>query len=156
MRSHPQYMLHLQNGAFDSPDRLFSSVAESWQSCLSNAADVKELIPEFYCGNGEFLLNSQDLPFGLRQNGTRVDDVELPPYDNESAASAWLRQLNLDLHRWADSAVSFVRQCRAALESDYVSAHLHEWIDLIFGYKQTGPDAVRANNLFYPLSYEVA
>ena len=43
-----------------------------------------------------------------------------------------------------------------ALESDYVSAHLHEWIDLIFGYKQQGQQSVDANNLFHPLFYEGA
>jgi len=47
-----------------------------------------------------------------------------------------------------------VAQHRAALESDYVSAHLHEWLDLIFGYKQRGPDAEAAHNLFYYLTYE--
>lgn len=38
----------LQGGRFDCPDRLFKSVEETWESCLINTSDVKELIPEFY------------------------------------------------------------------------------------------------------------
>lgn len=35
-----------------------------------------------------------------------------------------------------------------------MSAHLHEWIDLIFGYKQQGPAAEEALNVFYYCTYE--
>jgi hypothetical protein len=52
------------------------------------------------------------------------------------------------------SCSDFTNKMRAALESDYVSSNLHEWIDLIFGYKSRKEEAMLANNLFYPLTYD--
>jgi factor associated with neutral sphingomyelinase activation len=47
-----------------------------------------------------------------------------------------------------------VRTLRAALESDIVSSKINEWIDLIFGYKQTGEEAVKSENVFFPTAYD--
>ena len=49
-----------------------------------------------------------------------------------------------------------MRLHREALESEHVSEHLHEWLDLIFGCKQQGQAAKEANNVFYYLTYEGA
>ncbi|OQR98159.1 hypothetical protein ACHHYP_08996 [Achlya hypogyna] len=138
VRMAPEYMLCLQNGKFDAADRLFRSIAGTWQSCLTNHADLKELIPAFYDteASAEWLANVKNLDLGTTQQLERVGDVELPP--------------------WAHTPREFVAKLREALESDYVSAHLHEWIDLIFGFKQQGPEAIAADNLFYYLSYEGA
>lgn len=136
VRVAPEHMLCLQNGKFDAADRMFYSVAGMFASCLSNPADLKELIPEFFHGEGEFLSNNESLNLGRRHNGERVDDVELPP--------------------WAKSPKDFVKKSRQALESDYVSDRLHHWIDLIFGYQQRGEEALLADNLFYHLTYEGA
>ena len=134
LRDKPQLMLKLQNGRFDSPDRLLCSIKETWESVLSLPTDLKELIPEFYSDNPEFLLNKEGLDFGVRQNGKIVRDVELPP--------------------WASDAKDFQAKMRAALESNYVSANLHHWIDLIFGYKQRGPRAEKSFNIFPHLTYD--
>jgi hypothetical protein len=64
---------------------------------------------------------------------------------------------NVILPAWAKGDPNeFIRIHRQALESDYVSLHLHEWIDLIFGYKQQGDEAIKALNMFHHLTYEGA
>uniref|UniRef100_A0A7S4L8L7 BEACH domain-containing protein n=1 Tax=Guillardia theta TaxID=55529 RepID=A0A7S4L8L7_GUITH len=103
---------------------------------MTNSADVKELIPEFFQSQGDFLLNRLDLDLGVRHDGERLHDVQLPP--------------------WASSPKDFTRKNRQALESKYVSEHLHHWIDLIFGFKQQGENAKMSFNVFHPLSYEGA
>lgn len=125
--------LALQGGKFDHPDRLFSSVALSWKNCQRDTSDVKELIPEWYF-LPEMFYNASDYRLGQRDDGSTVGDVELPP--------------------WAKTPEEFVRINRMALESEFVSCQLHQWIDLIFGYKQRGPEAMRATNVFYYLTYE--
>lgn len=61
---------------------------------------------------------------------------------------------DVDLPAWASSPQDFLQKNKDALESGYVSEHLHEWIDLIFGYKQKGSEAIGAHNVFHPLTYE--
>eukprot|EP01135_Chromosphaera_perkinsii_P000316 Nk52_evm85s62 gene=Nk52_evmTU85s62 len=136
VRSYPEYMLCLQNGKFDSPNRLFHSILDTWTSVLNSPTDVKELIPEFYGQRTNFLKNELNLQLGVRHDGTRVGDVILPP--------------------WAKTPEEFLSICRSALESDYVSRHIHEWIDLIFGYKQRGIEAISSDNIFFHLTYEGA
>ncbi|XP_068687514.1 neurobeachin-like protein 1 [Montipora foliosa] len=137
LRVEPFTTLHikLQSGRFDCADRQFHNVPATWDSVYSKGADVKELIPEFFYFP-DFLVNSNRFDLGHLQRGQPVDDVILP--------------------QWATSPEDFVRKHRQALESDYVSAHLHEWIDLIFGYKQKGPEAEKALNVFYYCTYEGA
>ncbi|XP_062992252.1 WD repeat and FYVE domain-containing protein 3 isoform X3 [Elgaria multicarinata webbii] len=135
MEPFTQIFLRLQGGHFDLADRMFHSVREAWYSASKhNMADVKELIPEFFY-LPELLLNSNNFDLGCKQNGTKLGDVILPP--------------------WAKGDPrEFIRVHREALECDFVSAHLHEWIDLIFGHKQQGPTAVEAVNVFHHLFYE--
>uniref|UniRef100_A0AAY4E125 Neutral sphingomyelinase (N-SMase) activation associated factor n=1 Tax=Denticeps clupeoides TaxID=299321 RepID=A0AAY4E125_9TELE len=134
VRVAPEYMLCLQNGRYDHADRMFNNIAETWRNCLDGATDFKELIPEFYGSDSRFLRNELCLNLGKRQGGGKVGDVILPP--------------------WASDADDFLQKLRCALESQYVSENLHEWIDLVFGYKQRGCEAVAAHNVFHPLTYE--
>lgn len=135
----------LQGGRFDRPDRLFHSVQQSWMSASGGVTrnpfsatatlqDVKELIPEFFY-LPDFLVNMNGYDFGRTDAGVKVDTVQLPPWAHGSPRE-------------------FIRINRAALESPYVSAHLHLWIDLIFGSRQRGRAAEDACNVFHFLTYE--
>ena len=99
-------------------------------------ADVRELIPEFFY-LPDFLTNRNNFDLGTKQSGEALDNIQLP---------AWAK----------GDPREFIRVHREALESDYVSANLHKWIDLIFGYKQQGEAAIESNNVYHHLFYEVS
>lgn len=63
----------------------------------------------------------------------KIGDVTLPPWANKSP-------------------FEFIYMHRKALESEIVSFHLHEWVDLIWGYKQ---DSHEVNNVFSPSMSEL-
>jgi factor associated with neutral sphingomyelinase activation len=128
VRIRPEYMLRLQSGKLDHPDRIYFSVEKDWENC--NSVSVNELIPEFYEENIEFLCNFKNIKFGLNSKNENIDNVILP--------------------KWASSPKDFLDKMRKALESDYVSENLNSWIDLIFGYKQRGEEAIKNfNRKFY-------
>ncbi|PIK52861.1 putative WD repeat and FYVE domain-containing protein 3-like [Apostichopus japonicus] len=135
MEPFTHHFLRLQGGSFDLADRMFHSIKDAWLSASKqNMSDVKELIPEFFY-LPEILLNQNNFDLGVKQSGVTLGDCVLPP--------------------WAKGdPKEFIRMHREALECDYVSSHLHEWIDLIFGYKQQGKEAERSHNVFHHYFYE--
>lgn len=56
----------------------------------TNPGNVKELIPEFFMDNPDFMVNKLKLDLGVRSNGKRVEDAKLP--------------------NWATSAEDFLRK----------------------------------------------
>lgn len=115
---------------------MFFSIPHTWRSSSAEGglSDVKELIPEFFY-MPDMLMNKNNFDMGTTQDGRPIGDVILPP--------------------WAKGDPrTFIRLHRRALESEYVSEHLHEWVDLIFGYKQRGKEAEAAQNVYYYLTYE--
>lgn len=134
LRLEPFTKLHvdLQGGRFDHAARIFSSINESYRLVTSFINDYRELIPEFYCTT-EFLTNSNHFDLG-QVSGQNVNDVQLPPWSH-------------------DNPSEFVYKMRRALESDYVSSHLHSWIDLIWGVNIRGKNAELHNNIYLPEMY---
>jgi factor associated with neutral sphingomyelinase activation len=133
-RAFPQFQLQIQNGSFGPPDRMFNSIKDCWYYTYSFGNDVKELIPEFYNSDGEFLLNIHNIQLGKNKSNNTINDVTLPT--------------------WAKSVKDFINIFRAALESEYVSSSINHWIDLIFGYKQRNEEAGISENLFWHKTYD--
>ena len=123
----------LQGGRFDHPDRIFFSMQCSWNSGLLGSGDSKELIPELFY-----------MPYVFENLNHCMMGVN---YKFKIDSSEFL------LPRWAMNSWDFVRKHRKYLESQHTSANIHLWIDLIFGYRQSGKSAEESCNLFHPVTY---
>ena len=130
--------IELQGDGFDKRERQFISIIESWKNCMNENTDVRELIPEFYF-LPEMFVNLNKINFGKNDE---EEKSQVPPDDFEYP-------------KWSKNNPSlFIIKNRLALESDFVSENLNDWIDLIFGYKQKGVEAEKATNLFFDFTYE--
>jgi len=116
--------LALQDGKYEDANRLFVSVGDSWVSSLVGGQQNVKELIPEFFYLPEMFHANLGLP-----------EVELPPWSKGSPEQ-------------------FVRMHRIALESELVSCQLHQWIDLIFGYKQRGPEAINSVNTFYYLTYQ--
>ncbi|EAY23124.1 Beige/BEACH domain containing protein [Trichomonas vaginalis G3] len=135
IRMEPFTTMHivLQSGKFDIAERLFASIKNLHQSSLHDQNDYKELIPEFFF-LPDIFLNKNNFNLGTI-NHDKNDDVILPPWSH-------------------NNPVEFVYKNRKALESDFVSKNLNNWIDLVFGYKQKGEESRKCDNTFSPYLYD--
>ena len=129
--------VEIQGEKFDDPNRIFHSMEKTFESCMTLKDDVRELIPEFYflpemLKNNNNLNLTQDL---LDSDGKKIviNDVELPPWAN-------------------NSAFTFIAEMRNNLEKD--KNKLNKWIDLIFGIYQKGEKAEEVHNIFQAQTYE--
>ena len=132
IRLHPftEGCLSLQGGQYDVADRLFYSVPHAIESALNDISDVREIIPEFFF-MPEMFQQTNDIKFGRMQSGQEVNNVILPKWCN-------------------NDPYKYVYSMKRQLESEEVSYTINQWIDLIYGYKQYGEEAVKAINV-YPL-----
>jgi hypothetical protein len=126
--------MSLQSGKFDVADRVFGHYEDSWVNATTSPNDVRELIPDFYV-LPEMFININNYDFGLTQTKERIDNVALP--------------------KWAKgNPYLFVSVLRKTVEAEYVSKNLSNWVDLVYGYKQRGKEAINEMNIFYHLTYE--
>ena len=139
IRQHPFTELHLeiQSGEFDTADRLF--IGQKELSCLEDKH--QELIP-FLFTLPELYLNTNSYLFG--KSNRSLNGEKISEFVNDFI-----------LPNWADDDQrKFTLYLKRLLESKNVSQKLHSWIDLIFGYKMIGDDAVKCYNTYRKACYE--
>ncbi|KAJ1610519.1 neutral sphingomyelinase activation associated factor-like BEACH domain-containing protein [Cryptosporidium canis] len=148
VRQFPEYQLKLHGGDFDVWNRMFHSMSDTWRTILEGKTTYMELIPQFYEQNPDFLLNNK---LNIRTNSGSLLNVQIPKWEFETEDSQSASTSLSTSH--PSQTEMFLRSMRYALEGKVVSQHIHEWIDLIFGFKQRGAQAYSSDNLFHPITY---
>ena len=166
----------IQGGNFDVADRLFFNIKSIW----SVNEKYQELIPQLMY-LPETLINVNEFNFGNLQsnNNDNIVDRSLNSFNlsNESIInlsnnkdqkfktsktlinignkSNTKRVNDVLLASWSENDPrAFTKFNKKAMESPYVSTNISNWIDLVFGIRQTGKEAVKSFNIFRYICYE--
>ena len=125
IRLFPYSFLYIEliGDGFDNPNRLFSSIEDTFYNISVQKSDLRELIPEFFY-LPEMFMNINSIYFGKQLNDLSVDNVIMPGLgDNRIENDNILKSF------------FFVDSIKSKLEL-INSQKLNSWFDLIFGEHQ--------------------
>ena len=125
--------IELEGDGYDEPNKLFSSIEQTFYNISGNDNDLRELIPEFFYFP-EIFLNVNKLNFDKKNKNLDINDVKIPiEILNSNVDDNNINNI-IDKKSVIYFYCKFIEKMKNNLETRYLD--IYNWIQIIFGEKQ--------------------